>query len=94
MAELEVIAQLLNDMLGGNGTYGIKTVALTNKKFRYIRFNEDSVITVLKNEEGTDVLTEYNLATTTWKAGTIVKLANNSTISAITLSSGSAQGII
>ena len=91
---LQGISSLLNDMLGGNGTYGITTVAQTDKKYRYVRMNEDSVITNLVDDTGTDVLATYNLGTTTWGAGTIIKLANGSRIKEITLSSGSAQGVI
>lgn len=95
MSELKQIADSLNLMLGGNGVYGIKnSVTYTGKKFRVIRFNEASQITVLKDEAGVNLLTLHNMDTTNWGAGTVFKPANGALIAEITLSSGSANGII
>lgn len=95
IALLKLIADYLNLMLGGNGVYGIQSaVTYTGKKFRVIRMNEATVITVLKDENGADLLTIHNMGTTAWGAGTVFKPANGALIAEITLDSGSANGII
>lgn len=85
------MAGILN--LLGQGCYHFTTVAVTGKTWEAITIQEDSVITVLTAQDGTNLLTAYNLSGKTLKQGAYIPAPNVSNpIVAITMSSGSGIG--
>lgn len=75
-----------------NGCYSIATSAVTGKDFFAIVIQEDSVITTLTGNAGTNYLTAYNLSGRTLKAGAYIPCTGEESIAAITMSSGTAIG--
>lgn len=90
----------MSDRLTGNaGTYFLEaTTAHTSKSFSMLVINTDAVFTTLTRtkRDGTtaNALTEQNLAARTVSQGSILSCEEHSWFSAITMSSGTAIGVI
>lgn len=90
----------MSDRLVGNaGTYFLEaSTAHTGKSFSMLVINTDAVFTTLTRtlQDGTtaNALTEQNLAARTVSQGTPLSAPQGSWFSAITMSSGTAVGVI
>ena len=90
----------MSDRLTGNaGTYFMEvTTAHTGKSFSMLQINTDAVFTTLtrtlKDGSTENALTEQNLAARTVSQGSILSAPEGSWFSAITMSTGTAIGVI
>lgn len=88
------------DRIAGNaGTYFLEaTTAHTGKSFSMLEINTDAVFTTLtrtlQNGTTANALTEQNLSGRTVAAGRTLSAPQGSWFSAITMSSGTAVGVI
>lgn len=85
----------ISNLLGGfvDGSYVNTSKPITNGKFKFVYFQEDSTVSVFTSTglSNTNELTLWNLSTTdVIKAGTILFSHNGLGIKALTLTSGSA----
>jgi hypothetical protein len=79
-------------LLGGfqRGRFTDSSSAITNGKFQFVYFQEDSVITTFTGTDDSNQLTAWGLSGKTVKAGVILFAQGGQGIKALTLASGSA----
>ncbi len=83
----------IKSITGGLGTELISS-STTNKKYLFLVINSDSVFDTLTGSDNTDIKTDLNLGTNTIRQGMIIRPKNGELIKNVTLTSGSAFGII
>lgn len=74
---------------GGEGTYGVADTSQAVRSFEFIQVNAAAVISELTYQDGSNALTDLNLATTEWAAGVLIAAPMGNSFKSITLTSGS-----
>jgi hypothetical protein len=79
-------------LLGGlqKGKFTDSSAPITNAKYQFVYFQEDSVITTFTGTDNSNQLTAWGLSGKTVKAGVILFAQGGQGIRALTLASGSA----
>jgi hypothetical protein len=79
-------------LLGGfqKGKFTDSSAPITNAKYQFVYFQEDSVMTIFTGSDNSNQLTAWGLSGKTVKAGVILFAQGGQGIKALTLSSGSA----
>ena len=85
------MSTILEQLGGGQRGQLYINGAVTNKSFHTLVVHADCVFTVLSDEAGVNLLTDYALTGVTVKAGTIIT-GKGSAIKNVTVSSGSVFG--
>jgi hypothetical protein len=88
---------IAEQITGANGTYFLKTnTAYTGMDFLYLIVNAKAIFSVLKDSEDVSQLPadKLNLASAEVEAGMIIMAKDKKHISKVTLSQGTAIGII
>jgi hypothetical protein len=79
-------------LLGGFkiGKFTDSTSPVTNAKYQFVYFQEDTVISVFTGTDNSNQLTQWGLSGKTIKAGVVLFAQGGQGIKALTLASGSA----
>jgi hypothetical protein len=92
MSDLSNQSKLLGQMMGESGDYYIGTAAVTTKKFSHIVVGPSGATVTVCKIRGVDVVTARNYGAL--PAGYTICAGGDDYIDAITLSAGSAEGVI
>jgi hypothetical protein len=93
----EIIAELTNDALGGEGTeYIFGTTAVTGKAYKYLVVNSDTgaSFSTLNDDAAVDLLTDLGIGANAVTKGMIIRAKAGKLIEDITLATGSVVGIL
>jgi len=87
----------VDDGFGGNGTeylFSSAGVGVTGKAYKYVVINEDAVISHLEDDAAVDLLVDLTIGVGTVTKGMIIRAKNGKLIEEMTLTSGSAVGVL
>lgn len=88
----------LDNLIGAKGVYYLQGTtahtSLTSKNIVALWINDDAVFTTLTDEDDNNIITQANLAGRTVGKGALIGCKGGKRFKAVTMSSGSAIGII